>query len=263
MNLANALSSLYKDEAPALAGVAALLATADWRDRAMVTTKVDDLVNVYKVTCAVTGKAYIGITVNSLERRWAEHVRRAMATHSRRRFLQMIRKYGQHNFICEVICVAFGTDAAREIESLLIADHGTFSPAGYNASTGGEGGVGRRQSAEAKKNLSAAVKRTWADPDKRAKMVAAFQNRVIPLSHVEHLRQQAAAMKGKKRSSEAVAKGSASLKGHAVSDETRAKIRASKIGKCGWTDDRRAREAANRNRAFTDDEVSNIFGGKS
>lgn len=57
-------------------------------------------------------------------------------------------------------------------------------------------------------------------------MVASFQNREIPQSHVEHLRKQAAKMKGKPRNRESVEKGRASQMGHEVDIEARAKMAA-------------------------------------
>lgn len=215
--------------------------TSDRRlNSTMADTNVCERITVYKVTCLVNGKHYIGITARSIEERWPEHVGMSRYSKANRPFLHAIRKYGAESFVVEAIFSALSRDAANEVEREFIAEYGSLHPGGYNLSTGGEGTVGRRLAAEAKANMSAAVKATWADPVMREKMIAGFQNRVIPESHKEHLRALAAAQKGKPRKPESIAKGRAKLMGHAVSEETRAKIAAKNMGR-GWTEEQRER----------------------
>jgi group I intron endonuclease len=156
MRLANALECLYESGGRTLAGVAAVLATTSERTTKMVDSSVAERITVYKVTCRVSGKAYIGVTYKTAEQRWKEHVGAALWEKSRRAFMCAIRKYGEWQFFVETIFVAFGRDAGNEMERVFIAEHGTMSPHGYNLSTGGEGTVGRCLSDEARANMSAA-----------------------------------------------------------------------------------------------------------
>lgn len=186
----------------------------------------DRPISVYLVTCSVSGKQYVGISYRAADRRWKEHVKAASVT-AKSLLSRAIAKYGPDAFVMMVIYEAVDEREACAVERAMIAQYDTLAPRGYNLSTGGEGSVGRRVSKIGRANLSAAVKAQWLDPDFRERMLVAFQDRTIPESHVEHLRQLAAGQKGETRSAEFGAKVSAGLKGHSVSDETKAKIAAS------------------------------------
>jgi group I intron endonuclease len=107
---------------------------------------------VYKLTCVLTGKAYIGITTRGLAVRWADHLKRARCSLERNQPLyNAIRKYGGDKFVCEVIKVASSLDELLALERRLIVEHGTLTPFGYNVA---EGGRVRRMRRSTKKKLS-------------------------------------------------------------------------------------------------------------
>jgi group I intron endonuclease len=94
---------------------------------------------LYRVTCLVSGKSYIGLTHRSLEARWGGHLRDA------RRFSHLplykaIRKYGQDNFNVTSLASSGNRDDAGEVERLLIQQENTHAPHGYNITAGGDGG---------------------------------------------------------------------------------------------------------------------------
>lgn len=190
---------------------------------------------VYKVTNLVNGKLYFGIASRartperSVAMRWLEHVRAALSGQFDGHFQRAIRKYGPGKFSIVIVTECVDQREAAAVERGLIAQHGTMNPAnGYNMSSGGEmsAGVARRPESLAK--LSASVSEQWQDPEFRARMVEAFGRRVFPESHVEHLRRLAESQRGTKKGHGA--KISASLMGHAVSAETRAKLSAANKG---------------------------------
>jgi len=83
---------------------------------------------IYIITNKVNAKQYVGITKNT-KRRWSQHLRTngsAPALHA------AIKKYGADQFVFSHICDAFDFDAACDIETLLIKQHNTKAPFGYN-----------------------------------------------------------------------------------------------------------------------------------
>jgi group I intron endonuclease len=157
---------------------------------------------VYRATCSVTKKSYIGITNKDEAVRWWFHLRDARTKRRDGAFHQAIRKYGAEAFVREVLYTAVDEREAIACERGLIAQYGTLFPSGYNLSVGGE---------------------TYKGGNIKGKRISE--------EHKEHLRRLAAAMKGKKRKPESIEKGRASLMGHFVSEETRRKIGAKSKGR--------------------------------
>jgi len=144
-------------------------------------------------------KCYIGKTVN-LKRRFRKH-RRARGD---KILYNAIRKYGWDNFL-KVIIEVFDDDVSKETmserEIYWIAKHETLKPNGYNCTKGGEGMLGRKVPEETRKKLRAAAKAQWANPESRAKIMAATKTH---------------------------------QKGRPVSERTRAKLSAAQMGHKGY-----------------------------
>lgn len=160
----------------------------------------------YLITCRVNGRQYVGITSRGVDRRWAEHLFDSRADTKRMAVTRALAKHGPENFTIEAICSASTWDGICAVESLLIVQHGTRAPCGYNVSAGGAGPFG--------------VKRT-ADQIERS----ASKHRGLPC----HPNTRAAAVrthKGKPKGAEHRAKISASRIGKPRSAETKAKIAA-------------------------------------
>ena len=90
---------------------------------------------IYIVTNSANGKQYVGIT-NNLQRRWNNHKNadgKIPALHN------AIKKYGINSFVFSHIADAFDFECAKIIERLLISQHNTISPNGYNLTSGGDG----------------------------------------------------------------------------------------------------------------------------
>jgi len=93
---------------------------------------------VYKITCLISGKSYIGVTIRKLKRRWQAHLLSAgngkgHAIHA------AIAKYGSDQFIVDEIACAADKDALMAAEREIISQENTISPNGYNLTSGGEG----------------------------------------------------------------------------------------------------------------------------
>lgn len=105
---------------------------------------------IYIITNIVNAKQYVGITSN-LKARWSKHRKAAgdcPALHA------AIKKYGHENFAFTHIADAFDLEAACKLEQLLIVDHNTKYPSGYNMTDGGEGGFNPSDETRAKYSLA-------------------------------------------------------------------------------------------------------------
>lgn len=89
---------------------------------------------IYKHTCIVTNKSYIGQTKN-LDKRNKEHSRLSSACVALR---NAVKKYGWKNFTTEILAETLTLDQANELEERLIAEHNTLAPRGYNLQAGGK-----------------------------------------------------------------------------------------------------------------------------
>lgn len=102
---------------------------------------------IYKITCAVNGKIYVGKTMRSRPtRRWSEHkdcaLRHANNPRGQAYFYNALRMHGIENFAFEVIDHADSEPLLLAKEMYWIAALGsTRRNIGYNSTYGGESGV--------------------------------------------------------------------------------------------------------------------------
>lgn len=112
---------------------------------------------IYKHTCCVNGKSYIGLTVD-LERRTKEH---QLKWSTCKAFHRAITKHGWDAFVTEVLYVCDDIQTARFREEQAIAEYGTMVPHGYNLTSGGEHG---RLTDATKQRMSEYFTKTRSDP---------------------------------------------------------------------------------------------------
>lgn len=96
---------------------------------------------VYKLTCRVTGKSYIGATQNPLPQRLANHRARANASGLKGMYplSQAIREHGWDSFDVTVLSHARNLPEMLEMERGAITLYRTLHPDGYNYLNGGGG----------------------------------------------------------------------------------------------------------------------------
>jgi group I intron endonuclease len=82
---------------------------------------------IYKLTNGMTGKAYIGKTID-LPARLRKHKSDDNCIYLHR----AIKKYGMENFTKEVLAESDDEEQAYRIEELMIVEHKTLKPFGYN-----------------------------------------------------------------------------------------------------------------------------------
>ena len=113
---------------------------------------------IYTITNNLNGKVYVGKS-NDPEVRWRQHIYRSKNYNFP--LYRAIRKYGVENFTFEVIENCQSEKDAYIREQFWIGHLGTFTPGGYNATTGGDGSY--QFSQEAKSKISNVLKEMWAN----------------------------------------------------------------------------------------------------
>ncbi len=173
------------------------------------------------------GKAYIGITRETLNQRVRRHI--LYARQGRMFALSCaIRKHGEHSFVPEILDIAEASELKRlEIEA--ISEHRRRGIVLYNMTDGGDGSLGVSLSQEVKEKISASLsgrkcselhrirvseaqKGKTISPEAREKMRAAAQARcAVPMSD-EQRQKRREALTGRKQSPELIAKRVAARK---------------------------------------------------
>lgn len=95
---------------------------------------------VYRHTCTVNGKCYIGISCHPV-RRWKQHVFSSKSDSCACRdtkFKRALRKYQAHSWRHEILAVAKDMEQANALEVELICSYKCFVY-GYNSTIGGDG----------------------------------------------------------------------------------------------------------------------------
>jgi group I intron endonuclease len=188
--------------------------------------------SIYIVTNKFNGKQYVGIS-KKLKRRWQEHLAAngsAPALHS------ALKKYGKDAFVFSHICDAFDFEAACNLERMLIQQHNTKTPYGYNLTDGGEGVAGRPMTEEDKEVRRIATKAfvNSLSPEDRSSMFGTKGRKFTP-EQIEKIRASNIGKNlGKKHSEETRQKMSAVHKDRPrkpMSEETKEKIRQALLGR--------------------------------
>lgn len=188
---------------------------------------------VYIATNKANGKQYVGIT-KDLKRRWHQH---ASANGSAPAFHSAIKKHGKDGFVFSHICDAFDFEAACDIERMLIQQHNTKSPNGYNLTDGGEGVVGRPMTEEDKqiRKTASLAHISSLTKEERSQKFGTAKGRKWTDEQIEKIRVSNLGKNlGKKATEETKAKMSASqkaVKRKPLSEETKEKIRQSLLGR--------------------------------
>jgi len=172
--------------------------------------------SIYIITNTLNAKQYVGIATN-LQKRWKRH---KSLTSDSPALKNAFKKYGIDAFVFTHVCDAFDFEAACDIERMLITQHNTKSPNGYNLTDGGEGRSGSLVSNETKAKLSNAGKGKRHTDESKLKMSQAQKGRKLS---EEHKKKIALAHTGKRMTDEQKAK----LPKRVFSEEHKEKIKAS------------------------------------
>lgn len=178
----------------------------------------------YLITNTMNGMCWIGRTTKSVEQRFAWHVRNSRSPvwrgqqHGCPALHEAIRLFGPQVFTSEVLACASSMADLRDLETILIIQHNSLVPNGYNLELGGI------KHPETRRKLSRALKGRVFSDETKAKMVAAGRARTHPSMSDETKKKLSIANVGQKRSAETCAKLTAALKARWQRPEEREKM---------------------------------------
>lgn len=111
---------------------------------------------IYKITNKENGSIYIGCTINSLEKRFGEHLSRCFSSTHKSKLYNSMKKYGQENFTIELI-EECDLSVIYKIEKKYIEQYDSYNN-GLNSTFGGEGCLGYTHSPEKRVKISESLK---------------------------------------------------------------------------------------------------------
>jgi len=107
---------------------------------------------IYKITNKENGSIYIGCTINSLEKRFGEHLSRCFSSTHKSKLYNSMKKYGQENFTIELI-EECDLSVIYETEKKYVEQYDSYNN-GLNSTFGGEGCLGYTHSSEIRQKIS-------------------------------------------------------------------------------------------------------------
>ena len=109
---------------------------------------------IYKIKNKIDNKIYIGQTIQDLEDRWKDHLKK----HSNCRYLKSaFKKYGVDNFEFQLVCITFD-NCLDDMEIKYIEHYNCLVPNGYNLRLGGNSG---KHNEETKRKISETLKNKY------------------------------------------------------------------------------------------------------
>lgn len=217
---------------------------------------------IYLIRNLITNKVYVGLTEKTVAKRWACHKSYAAKPPKRsgRGYIHSaIHKYGVENFTIEVI-EEVSLDNLSLAEKKWIAHYDSTNPTrGYNLTTGGEKPIFteavRKKMSDAKigkylgENNPTFGRVVTKEERERSRQVATGNTYHLGKPHTEESKRKISeALSGRKQSAEERARRSASIRrgedsplyGIPLSEETRLKMSAAKMGTIISSEQRKA-----------------------
>jgi group I intron endonuclease len=107
---------------------------------------------IYKITNKENGLVYIGCTINSLDKRFGEHLSRCLTSTHKSKLYNSIKKYGQEIFTIELV-EECDLNVIYETEKKYIEQYDSYNN-GLNSTIGGEGCLGYTHSPEIRQKIA-------------------------------------------------------------------------------------------------------------
>ncbi len=170
--------------------------------------------SIYFVINKITGKYYIGQTVQKISDRWVAHRRSSLRRHTNHYFSRAIRKYGPRNFEIRTLFTCYDRKTLSDAESYFINLFSSNDKRyGYNCTSGGEkyeltqehknkirsSLVGRKRS----KEFCERMKKIASDPSIKEAKSKAWKGKTRGQQSTEHREKNRKGHLGNKHSKEA------------------------------------------------------------
>jgi group I intron endonuclease len=201
-------------------------------------------ISIYLITNLATGMGYVGQTCRAPEDRFAQHIYGRNSKKSCRRLAEAMRCYGPQNFVIQRLSVHESKEEAAGAERAMIVLFGTRDESlGYNLAIGGTPSSGFKWSPESRskhsENMMGNKRGAGKEclPPKRAKLSASLKGHVVAEETRAKIRAAVLAnpkCRGFKMSEEAKRKIAAANTGRRHTPEHRAKLSSARKGKAAW-----------------------------
>lgn len=137
---------------------------------------------VYLITNLVNGKKYVGITHNSIEQRFQEHLAKSRCKNGNWKLHRALRKYGFDNFKLELLEDNISKEQIGERETYYIGLYDTLN-SGYNMTLGGAGTSGYKHNPEHVKSYIHKI----ITPERNKKISEALKGKSFNTEHKRKL----------------------------------------------------------------------------
>jgi len=185
---------------------------------------------IYIITNTINAMQYVGVTSN-IKGRWYQHKK---ANGSSKYLHTSIKKYGIENFVFTHVADAFSWENALEIEMMLIKQHNTKAPNGYNLTDGGQGTIGYKWSDDSRKKIrDINIGKKLSEETKKKQSLAHVGNKynLGKKASNETKAKMSAIRLGKKHTQESKRKMSIASLGKKHSEETKKYLQEINVGK--------------------------------
>ncbi len=184
------------------------------------------------VTNFLNSKKYVGITSQSIEKRWIAHVSASRKPACKSELHKEIKLFGRQAFRVQELETHATYRDLLVAEKRLILEHGTLHPSGYNMTAGGQGTVGYKWKIEDRKKLSLKTKGRSMEHAILARK--ARGRRTLTAEHKAKISQSHVGKKQAPHTEEHKAKLRAALLGRPTSPETKQKLKEAALRR--WSD---------------------------
>lgn len=181
----------------------------------------------YLISSITSGSQYVGITTESIKRRWSNHIAASKAG-SKTALHAAIARFGSADFVVEQIASGLSLDGVCKAEVTLINQIGTKSPNGYNMTLGG---TAHAQTAATRVKIGMAARGRKMSRASRDKISKAHKGKVLSKEHRQKLSDRKTGKKMGPRPKWWRLNIAASKRGYKFSHEARAKMSIAKKGK--------------------------------
>lgn len=232
----------------------------------MLPIDIPNISGIYRITCIITAKIYVGSAINLRKRRNAHFGQLRNRAHHNPKLQRAWDKYGEDAFIFEVLELVLIPEMLTAREQYWFDKLKPFGYRGFNIDHVAGSSLGTKRPPETGKRISAAKRGKPSSNRGRKKSPEEIEKHRLALTGYKHTEEAKNNMGkshlGSKHSIESREKRRIALTGHQVSDETRAKIGEKSTGRVfsnearvkmsiiGSTRQRSAKEYASRRRTL-------------
>lgn len=145
---------------------------------------------IYKHTCTINNKTYIGQTIKTMNRRFTNHITDAKANrYPTNHFHKALRKYPLEAFTHTILEDNIPQHLLDEREVYYIKLYDSYK-SGYNSDIGGKTRIGFTHTVETKQKISSSLKGKQTTPmtdSTRSKISSTLKGRKLSKSHIANM----------------------------------------------------------------------------